>query len=458
MNLLDKKKVGWLLWLTPFIFACESEEILSLPQEPGDQTLNLYFTEIPLSYSLVQADSVYTRRPSTNNSGSSYHMLVGNYQDEAFGDVQAQAFTEITIGTKAEVTAEDNFDSLVLIMVNDYFYGDADNVSNQTVGVYELADTLERKAYYSTDKADYLPNPLGELNFTPNPEVNDSPDTLRFALDNAFGEELLALAKAGSSTLNTDSAFREYFPGITLASAAGSRAVSGFDPSRTSMVLYFSTNDETTSTAYTFGINNSRANTFNNISVDRSGTPLAGITTPNQETMAADGKFYLQSGTGLYPTLSLQPVVDYIKSVEDSSSTARLRINRVDLYIGTNLSNDGQPLPEAVYINGFNDGFVFKTDTAQISRFQLGPLPVGLFADNIQSQPFLSGQPSATQIGPSESRYQARITNYLLYLLGDTFELDANFIVAPTSAGATINQIVAEPDSVIAKVYYTLLE
>lgn len=452
MNLLDKKKAGWLLWLTPFLFACESEEILSLPQEPGDQTLNLYFTEIPLPYSLVQVDSVFTRRLSTNsNSGDDYHLLVGNYQDEALGEVQAQAFTELTIGTKAEVTAEDNFDSLVLIMVNDYFYGDADNISLQTVGIYELADTLERKGYYSMDKAAFLPTPLAEHTFTPNPEVNDSADTLRFTLDNAFGQELLGLAKAGSSTLNTDSAFREYFPGIALTSAVGNKAVTGFDPSRVSMVLYFSTSDETTSTAYTFGINSSRANTFNNISVDRSGTPLAGLTTPDEEMMADDGKFYLQSGTGLYPTLSLQPILDFIKKVEDSTTTARLRINRVDLYVGTTSLTDGQPLPNPVQAYGFEEGFKVKTDSV-ISGYSYVPVAVGL---NNSTQPSLTAAP----IPATESTYQVSITNYLQFLLAGV-EYDTTFIVRPnqTAAGSTINQVIAEPDSVIAKFYYTLLE
>lgn len=450
MNLLDKKKAGWLLWLTPLIFACESEEILSLPQEPGDQTLNLYFKEIPLPFSLVQVDSVNTRR----SEQTGYHMLTGSYQDNAFGEVQAQSFTELALGTKAEATAEDNYDSLVLVMVNDYFYGDAALVGSQTVGIYPLADTLERKNYYSTDQANYLPTPLAEFTFTPDPEVASSADTFRIALDDTFGQDLLALVKSGSSSLSTDSAFREYFPGIALRSISGNNFITGFDPNRMSMILYFSTSDETTSTSYSFGTNSSQLMTFNNISVDRSGTPLANITAPNQEMMAADGKFYLQSGTGLNPTLSLQPILDFVETVEDSSSdsSAHLRINRVDLYIGTTPAAEGETLPQTIYAYGFEDDFKIKRDTVQTSfnTFQL--MPVGLITDNAQTTNTASPIPS------SESIYQVRITNHLLSLLAGVSSLETNFILGPASAGNTINQIVAEPDSIFAKVYYTILE
>ena len=221
-----------------------------------------------------------------------------------------------------------------------------------------------------------------------------------------------------------------------------------------SMILYFSTSDETTSTSYSFGTNSSQLMTFNNISVDRSGTPLANITTPNQEMMAADGKFYLQSGTGLKPTLSLQPILDFVETVEDSSSdsSAHLRINRVDLYIGTTPAAEGETLPQTIYAYGFEDDFKIKRDTVQTSfnTFQL--MPVGLITDNAQTTNTASPIPS------SESIYQVRITNHLLSLLAGVSSLETNFILGPASAGNTINQIVAEPDSIFAKVYYTILE
>jgi len=451
--------VGWLLWLTPLLFSCESDEILSLPQEPGDQNLNLYFTDIPLTYSLVQLDSIFTSR--TSNSVD-YHLLVGNSRSELFGSVRAQTFTELTLGSRTEVTAEDEFDSLVLILVNDYFYGDADRAVDQTIGVYPLADTLARKSHYSQDKAEFLSDPLAEFTLSPNPDAGSSPDTLRIALDNAFGQELFDLAQADAETLQTDSAFRLFFPGIALTSPVESGFVAGFNPDLFRVAMYFSTSSETSSTSYTFDISANRAITYNNIEADRSGTPLASLVAEDEAFDAQDGGFYLQLGTGLTPVLSLQPVVDFIKNIEDStgniynSDRSRLRVNRVDLYIGTTPLGEGQPLPEAIVGFGFEEDFSIKVDSARDNFQRLVQNPRVLRVDNVQ--PTNSG---LYPIPPTESAFQAQITQHIQLLMDETPTIESDFIFRPpssTTLGTTLNQIVAEPDSVIAKIHYTLLE
>ncbi|MGD1889004.1 MAG: DUF4270 family protein [Cyclobacteriaceae bacterium] len=452
---MAKKNVGWLLWLTPFLFSCESDEILSLPQEPGDQNLNLYFTDIPLSYSLVQLDSIFTSR--TSNS-IDYHLLVGNSRSELFGNVQAQAFTELTLDTRTEVTAEDEFDSLVLILVNDYFYGDASRAADQTIGIYQLADTLARKSHYSQDKAEFLSDPLAEFPLSPNPDVDSSPDTLRIPLVGSLGQNLFDLAQANAETLQTDSAFRLFFPGIALTSPVESGFVAGFNPDLLRLAMYFSTSDETSSTSYTFDISANRAITYNNIEADRSGTPLASLVTEDETFDAQDGGFYLQLGTGLTPVLSLQPVADFIKNIEDSigninnSDRSRLRVNRIDLYIGTTPLGEGLPLPEAIVGFGFEEDFSIKSDTNSIGTL----IPRVLVADDIQ--PTRSG---LYPIPPTESVFQAQITRHIQSLIDESPITEAELILrspSSTALGNTLNQIVAEPDSVIAKIYYTLLE
>lgn len=451
-NSLAKHRVGWLLWFTPLLFSCESEEILSLPQEPGDQNLSIYFTEIPLSYSLVQLDSVFTSR--TSNSVD-YHLLVGNSRSELFGSVQAQAFTELTISNRSEVTDEDELDSLVLFLVNDYFHGDVDRAVDQTISVYPLADTLARKSHYSSDKADFLPTPLAEFSLSPNPDVDSSPDTLRITLAESFGRELLDLAKADAEALKSDSAFRLYFPGIALTSSVESGFVAGFDPDLVRVAMYFSTSSETSSNTYTFDVSASRAITYNNIEADRSGTPLANVTTANEVFSAQDGRFYLQLGTGLTPMLSVQPVADFIKNIEDSADS-RLRINRIDLYIGTTPLGEGQPLPEAIVGFGFEEDFSVKVDTARDNFQRLIQNPRVLQFDDVR--PTNSGLYPLT---PTESVFQAQITRHIQFLIDGAPTIESEFIIRPpssTALGTTLNQIVAEPDSVIAKIYYTLLE
>ncbi len=445
MTSLVKKKLGWLFWLTPFLFSCESEEILSLPQEPGDQTLSLLFKEIPLSYSVVQLDSVNTNRLPNDDS---YRFLVGMYRSEFFGEVQATAFTELGVDTRSEVTAEDQYDSLVLTLVNDYFYGDIDQAVNQRVGIYPLLDTLARTPYYRTDEIPFNPVSLAELSFTPNPKADSIADTLRVRLDNVLGRELFDLAQAGAATLSSDSAFQEYFPGIAMSSLAGNGAIVGFNPTRLQLSLYFSTSAETESSVYTFNAENA----FNNISTDRSGTPLAGITSVNQRSTATDNGFYLQSGTGLVPTLSLEPILNFIDTLE-TSTEAQLRVNRVELYIGTTTQGEGQPIPSQIVAFSFEDDFSLVIDTIQ-SGFNRIPTPRSLLVDGVQAQNGVFAVP------PIESAYQISITQYTQNLIDEFPGTSTEFRIQPprTQLGRRLGEIVAEPDSVFAKVFYTLLE
>ncbi|MEM8966680.1 MAG: DUF4270 family protein [Bacteroidota bacterium] len=435
--------MGWLLWLTPFLFSCENEEILSLPQEPGDQTLSLFFEEIPLNYSLVQLDSVISSRRSNDDA---HRFLAGEYRSEFFGQVQATTFAEISLDTRLEVTAEDEYDSLVLTLVNDYFYGNASQAVNQSIGIYPMLDTIARRGYFRTEEIPFSTALLGELNFTPNPKADSIADTLRVRLDNALGQELLDLAKADADALKSDSAFREFFPGIVIAPFAGNEAITGFDPAQLQLSLYFSTSTETESSAYTFDV----GATFNNISVDRSGTPLAGVTVTDQQLVAADSGFYLQAGTGLVPTLSLKPILDFIDTVEENTE-ARLRINRVELYLGTTPQGEGQPIPSPVAAFNFEDDFSLVFDTIQ-SGFNRVPVPRGLRVDGIPAQNGIF------PILPTESTYQILITEYTQNLINEIPTTTTEFRIQTLQLGNRLDEIVAEPDSVFAKIFYTLLE
>lgn len=448
MTLLVRKKLGWLLWLTPFLFSCESEEILSLPQEPGDQTLSLLFKEIPLSYSVVQLDSVATSRRRNDNS---HRFLTGVYRSEFFGELRATAFTELGIGSRSEVTADDEYDSLVLTLVNDYFYGDANQAGSQTVSIYPLLDTLARTAYYRTDEIPFEATPLGQLNFVPDvpdPDVASSADTLRVVLDNTFGQELLDLIKAGDDALQSDSTFREYFPGLALSSTTPG-FVTGFNPAGLRMTLYFSTSAETESSTYTFAVDGGQP-TFNNITVDRSGTPLAGLTTENEEISAADNGFYLQAATGLVSTLKLDPVLDFLDSLEENTD-AQLRVNRVELYIGTTPLTNGQPLPARIVAFNFEEDFSLIFDTIPQGFSQIA-VPRGLRIDGVPPQD------GVFPISPLESTYQIPVTQYLQNLIDEFPGTDSEFLVRGFRLGNQIDEVVAEQDSVFAKVFYTSLE
>lgn len=444
MNLLDRRKAGLIAVLALFLFACESDNIISLPFDPKTENINAHYAELTLPFKLVQIDSINTTVTSNNRK----RVLIGNYSNDSFGKIQAIGFTDLGISNKGTISETDVFDSLKLIMVNDYFYGETEAMSPQTFSIYQLTDTLARRFHYSFETVPYNTAPLGSLTFMPDPKATSDPDTLHIKISDAVGQDLFEKAKKKTVEVSTDSAFQSYFKGLAFVPESENNYITGFNP-QVRLVLYFSEPNETTSSTYTFGIGPTI--TFTYVGYDRTGTPIANINNPREAGQATDSNFYLQSGTGLAPMIDFQPLVEFVNNIKYGEEPQNVLLNRVDLYIGSASSIERMPLPPV--IRGIEVDENFKTKTF-VSSSKQRSVYRGLSADNTNDIAELEA--SAIE-ADTLSRYKKQITTYMQFLADSTLK-ETEFLLLGDDLEFSVNQVVTAPDSVKLKIYYTVLK
>ncbi|MFP4089267.1 MAG: DUF4270 family protein [Cyclobacteriaceae bacterium] len=425
------------------LFSCEIDEALDLDFEPEDANINLSFTEIALPFEVVKLDSINT----TNVS----NLLAGNYRNPDFGLTQATAYLNMGIASKSPATADDRLDSLVLTLVNSYYYGQAD-AGPQELNVYRLAErVVDTLTYYSSDKLTLEPSLLGNILFSTSPDVNGSTDTLSLRLDETLGNELLDKLKQGSADLDSSALFRQYFRGLAITGASEVPFVTGFDPAGISMRMYFSAPGDTASKVFIF---RPSGRIFNGLEYDRSGTPLEGLT-DTEAIVPADGRFYLQSGSGILPRLNFQPLIDFVENNED-----KVLLNRVVMQIDVDEAEEGMPYPSQLR--------AFVVEESNVDLIQVGvdgrdaPVYSGVYADEAYSfdretQRPLKRDASVIAYDTTATAFNLKVSSFLQTIV-DGYEENQAALLYPQDLRSGFSQIVTEGDRVRLRVYYTILE
>ena len=430
----DKMSRGLILVLVPFLLACENDDFLSLPTNPGQPDLEILFTRIPVPFTLVQLDSIRTS-PTDENSRS----LAGRIQGADLGTVSASTFMEFNVvSPRPDVEATAQYDSIVFRTIYTRSYGAAANVT-QTLEIRPLAEPFrDSTIFYSNDQLATESSVLGTAQFTS--KVAGAADTLQFRLDDALGQDFFQRAQAADSSVITSSAFQAFFPGIALVPTEDSRFVSSFDARGARLIVYF-TDAESNPQTYQFSV----ANYFNNLSSDRSNTPIATLTDLRREIPTPDGRFYLQSGVGIAPKIDLNPVLNVIRGY--STETQQALLNRVELSIGLEDIADTLTAPASLFAyNVEPESFrrIPRISNGQFIGYQ------GAFGDQTR-------QGVADEIVRNDNgQYQLPITNFISALLA-VDSVNTELIVVERNFEQSLNHIVTLSDSVYLNVYYSLL-
>src|SRR6187397_3223731 len=153
-----------------FFFSCEDEaSVLGFKNQ--NQKFEASYIEIPIESSVLLLDSQRTSNFVLLQNETN-RFLIGQYTDDKFGAVAANAYTQFFTNSGAKLPADVTYDSVSLQIILDFYnYGSADALSSQTVSVYELDEELKsenRKYYFNKSEAHVKPTPLGSKTFTVN--------------------------------------------------------------------------------------------------------------------------------------------------------------------------------------------------------------------------------------------------------------------------------------------------
>ena len=213
------------------VLACEEPKEIGL--SPTTPVGILYTDTLTITRETVLLDSVRSNDQST--------LLVGRYTDPVFGKIQAKAFVQTRFATDfvvadsltnvATVPSRIIYDSTRMVLdLNGLSYGDT--TLNQEIQVFRLTDSLRQaQSYDISSVVGSEATPLARQTIRPRPTARDSVNA-RFALPDAYGKQILAIANTDAGKLTNNAAFQAQFrSGMLLSSnATAQAAVLGFAP------------------------------------------------------------------------------------------------------------------------------------------------------------------------------------------------------------------------------------
>jgi hypothetical protein len=244
----------------------------------------------------IEEDSIFSMDPEFN--------LIGSYNDEVFGTVEADFYTQVTLsgfspdfGDLSMVTV----DSAIMAFEYGGYYGILDQ---QLFEIYEVTDVLSRDSSYTrtsvvpTATQNLVPTGSNEGLITPNVEKrvvvgNDtlSPQ-LRIPLDLVFAKSLLTIAEGATN----DEDFTDNFKGLRFMvnngmQSPGEGAIIYLATTRpgSKLTVYYTSNGEQAS--YDFIVTGNAVD-YNHVKTDYSSTRVQQVIDDNS---LGDEAFYAQA-------------------------------------------------------------------------------------------------------------------------------------------------------------------
>ena len=280
----------------------------------------------------VEQDSIYTMDPGFN--------LLGSFNDEVFGIVEAEFYTQLSLSGFSPDFGDINtlvVDSAIMAFEYGGYYG---NLNQQLFKVHEITENLSRDSSYTRNStALYGPNlvPTGnnEGLITPDPQKraivgNDTLNPqLRIPLDLVFAKNLLTIAEGATN----DADFVETFKGLHFQVDNGYQA-----PGEGSVVYLASTRAASKLTVYyTQGgqqakfdfLITGKAIDFNHVKTDYSSTRVQQVI--NDHSLG-DVEYYAQAFS-TRAKIEFNSINDLPKNIIIHSATLELPVN---YYQGSN--------------------------------------------------------------------------------------------------------------------------
>lgn len=472
MTLWDKR-----LWpifgLAFFIFACEEPGEIGLEINPENGAFVAKYDEIAIKSTIIEYEDILsdnstrTDKSIPPNGGfqspiSAGRLLTGNIITQDFGKLYTKGFTSIYLeprGFKARSSFV--FDSLILRVKIDYLYGEKGKfIGNKRIFIHELEDEIKLDSLYLTKNSTaHSINPLGEFNIDISWVDSTGIDTVfTTRLSDELGQRFLDIAKSDTTMNNLE--FRELFNGIAFVSDEANEVLLGIIPESQStyMELHYHDAVDTLSFAYPlqgwvndtivtvtttdtllhiYGKNITKY--YNNINLDKTGTPIEGIVDFHTDFQTSDGLSYIHGSAGILTKLNMGSYMDYLDTID------HLVINRAEILIPV-VSYDNYLKPP-----GTLDLYVSDQDNKFIKLFSEFD-----FIYATASSSLVYAQDSVENKG----MYVGEITDYIQGLTSG-IRSDSLLLLGQTSlwnSVINVNQFITEKDKITLRVYYSTLQ
>ncbi|MCH7414612.1 DUF4270 domain-containing protein [Belliella sp. R4-6] len=438
------KLVGGLLITLSIASSCSDPSTLGLDLDPNNNQIGVFYTEIPLSASMVLLDSL-----NTTNSES---LVVGGLTDSFFGKTEAIGFSRLAIGPSATRPSENAvLDSVKFHFRIESVIGD-DLSGSKSLSVHLLTESILDTTYYNFDRLDFDPNPIaqGSFNFSARQDTAVSVE-----MESGFSDFIFEELKKGDAFRDVFS-FRNLIPGIALQGNIEENTSTAIRVGNaTGIIVYFKNEGDTVSRRY--AITTAQSRHFNHINSDRSGTPTAVITEPGR-SYDIGSRVGIKSGVGLVMKLDTSPISDFLDTL------ANVTFNDIILEMGPLGSESATNRPPSnlfLYFTDDSNGFLRAT-SGQLISVQADNQPQIATDVNGNIIPSVASPGTFVYVNTSNI-YRQRLTSYMNAVYRQGLQRN-DFLISPSSPAEqnsvdnfikTLRGFDLDQNSIKLKIYYS---
>ncbi len=439
-----------------FLVCCQKEPTITFGNnfvQNNNNSLIVVVDTVSVDLSTIFIDSAASAGTGT--------ALIGNYNDNDLGYISSRSFFQVTPFAVPSITNQAGYDSIALIMrINKSFYGD----TTLPVGfkVNQLQTTIlhpyQQYTFYTNSSFPTDPTYLGSIgNVTVIPTGGYTSlfenDTIRIKMSDALGNELFTMLRNQSDTVKNSQTFINYFKGLCVSALnPAPAALYGFRDTMVMRIYYHEPTLITTNKFADFKLNN-RPLQFNNVTVDRSATPLqylikptGTVQTPPETPSALTGNnAYLQPLTGLKIKISF-PYLRNLLARPDFLSVLRAELIIKPKKGSYNIGNYRLPAVLNLNVTDLNNligGALTLNGVTQTGNLTIDYLNAGNTSYSYDISGYIGQQIGL--IGPNDN-------GLILNMPSPANDTTLNRLVLPDRVQAAVN------DRVSLKLYYTSLK
>jgi len=420
MNLAVFKTLSCLLLTSALISSCNKSTSIGSDLQP--QNLGVVFTDdIAIETSTVFIDSINT----TNRE----LLLTGEYTDPALGKVKASAFFAVQpYNNKFDFGSSPTFKTAVFTLPVTISYGDT--TQTQTLNLHRLSELINpNKIYRSKDVLPYESSPIASYTFKGSEATKFG--KIEFPIPDSYRDAIIDLMANNAADSLEQGELDNFVKGFALVPQGG-EAIWGFRvtgnlPAAIEIRYLDDTGADRTyrisvrNAASASDIAGERYNSlrFNNVTCDRTGTPLVGLT-QNYQTIPSTQS---QNTTFIQESLGIRTKITF-PNLEKLIENQTIAINRADLVVAPveNTFDGFRKVPRKLELQVLNEegklrNYYYRFTDPIFKVAVQDTLPYRIQTEGVS--PFSFASPLGVSLGALNNTYSFEITSYIQYYLNE---------------------------------------
>jgi hypothetical protein len=284
--------------------------------DPDNNQIGVFYTEIPLSASMVLLDSFNTTRQG--------RLVAGGDISPFFGRTEAISYSRLSFNPGGTPPTDEAIFDSAKFSLNIASLTGTDLDQNKTFKVHRLMEPILDTIYYNFDELPFSEETIAEGSFI---LQADTINAVSMDLEEGLALEFFEKLKSNDPAFSDIFAFRDYFPGITITGNPEEQTTLSIAPGNgTGILLYYHYEGDTASTSYP--INTIQSRYFNQVKSDRSGTPIELVTDTNMAYEIPGNLVGSKANVGLVVKLATDPVFEFLDTLQN------VTFNQVSLEMG----------------------------------------------------------------------------------------------------------------------------